>query len=115
VGKNADHCDVCPFCSKGEVEVAKIVQGPGAAAICNECIRLAVDIVSADDSRPVDDRRACVAVFEDGTEMETCHGVHELVGMLNAADGGLLVITDLYGNAFGLRARHVASVRPAPS
>lgn len=34
----------CSFCGKGEHDVAQVIAG-GGAFICNECIRLCVDII----------------------------------------------------------------------
>jgi ClpX C4-type zinc finger len=47
----------CSFCLKAELEVDKIIAGPGSF-ICDECVRLCVDILAAappstpDDAQP---------------------------------------------------------------
>ena len=35
----------CSFCGKAEREVHRMIQGPGAVRICDECVRLCMDIV----------------------------------------------------------------------
>ena len=35
----------CSFCGKPEREVHRMIQGPGGVRICNECVRLCMDIV----------------------------------------------------------------------
>ena len=35
----------CSFCGKDEREVHRMIQGPGAVRICDECVRLCMDIV----------------------------------------------------------------------
>ena len=35
----------CSFCGKEEREVHRMIQGPGAVRICDECVRLCMDIV----------------------------------------------------------------------
>jgi ATP-dependent protease Clp ATPase subunit len=37
----------CSFCGKAQTDVQKLVAGPGVY-ICNECIRLSLDIVNAE-------------------------------------------------------------------
>lgn len=36
---------VCSFCGKREIDVRRLVSGPGGIEICNECIDLAAEIV----------------------------------------------------------------------
>ena len=35
----------CSFCGKPEREVHRMIQGPGGVRICDECVRLCMDIV----------------------------------------------------------------------
>ena len=51
----------CSFCRKTEHQVAKLVAGPSGVTICDECVAIAVRIMSeseppGDRSRPQPDR-----------------------------------------------------------
>ena len=39
---------VCNFCSKSRKDVTKMIVGQAKVAICNECVRLCVDILEED-------------------------------------------------------------------
>jgi hypothetical protein len=43
----------CSFCSKSQVEVAKLIAGPGSF-ICNECVALCVPIIAAEPTQPLE-------------------------------------------------------------
>lgn len=36
----------CSFCGKGQHEVARLIAGPGAVSICNECVALCGEIIA---------------------------------------------------------------------
>ena len=44
----------CSFCSKPQEEVRKLIAGPGAVSICDECVELCSDIIEEDpaEERP---------------------------------------------------------------
>ncbi len=58
----------CSFCQQGQQAVKRLVQGKRGVAICNECIRLAHDIVADPNPQP---------------------GPHEVPGELSLVEGGL--------------------------
>ncbi len=41
----------CSFCGKRQEDVARLIAGPGAVYICNECVDLCKEIVSEDSSQ----------------------------------------------------------------
>ena len=36
----------CSFCQKSEEQVRKLIQGPGSASICDECVEICIDILA---------------------------------------------------------------------
>ena len=40
----------CSFCGKSQDQVSRLIAGPGAY-ICNECVRVCLDILSDDDDK----------------------------------------------------------------
>ena len=43
----------CSFCSKSQIDVAKLISGPGVL-ICNECVKLCESIIAAEPTRPME-------------------------------------------------------------
>ena len=41
----------CSFCGKSQHEVRKLIAGPAAVFICDECVELCIDIVEPDDEK----------------------------------------------------------------
>jgi hypothetical protein len=41
----------CSFCGKSQREVKKLIAGP-AVYICDECVRLCIEIIQEDDQKP---------------------------------------------------------------
>jgi ATP-dependent Clp protease ATP-binding subunit ClpX len=44
----------CSFCGKHQVDVRRLIGGPGGIYICNECIDLCHEIIHEDDPLPAD-------------------------------------------------------------
>jgi excisionase family DNA binding protein len=44
----------CSFCGKTQEQVRRLIAGPGAVFICDECIALCNTIISEQESRPVE-------------------------------------------------------------
>ncbi len=47
----------CSFCGKGQDEVQRLIAGPGAVYICNECVDLCKEIVEEENGKPAEDVR----------------------------------------------------------
>lgn len=43
----------CSFCAKSQVEVVKMVSGPGVL-ICNECVKLCESIMAVEPTKPME-------------------------------------------------------------
>ncbi|MDQ3928572.1 MAG: ATP-dependent Clp protease ATP-binding subunit ClpX, partial [Chloroflexota bacterium] len=39
----------CSFCGKGQEDVSRLIAGPGAVYICNECVDLCREIIDEED------------------------------------------------------------------
>ena len=75
----------CSFCGKTHLDVSKLVAGPGVY-ICNECVDLCTQIISAEASRSPagdtpSDLKAWDALSDDELLAETvkAHGAHQNV------------------------------------
>src|SRR3989304_3670394 len=42
----------CSFCGKNQDQVKRLIAGPGAVYICDECVELCRDIIQEDSSTP---------------------------------------------------------------
>lgn len=47
----------CSFCSKGQERVRRLIAGPGAVYICNECVGLCEQIIAEEHGGTADERR----------------------------------------------------------
>ncbi len=69
----------CSFCFKSQMEVAKLIAGPGSF-ICNECVALCVPIIAAEPTQPLEP--------------------HAMVTPEKAPTDQLLVVLSTYNGAF---------------
>ncbi|MFB3053025.1 MAG: ClpX C4-type zinc finger protein, partial [Dehalococcoidia bacterium] len=42
----------CSFCGKNQEQVRRLIAGPGAVYICDECVELCREIIHEDKSNP---------------------------------------------------------------
>ena len=63
----------CSFCGKNQEQVRRLIAGPGAVYICDECVELCREIVQEDKSSPAnedDGHDAVVVPAADGFKGE---------------------------------------------
>ena len=69
----------CSFCGKGEPQVRKVVAGPGVH-ICDQCVRLCVDVLTEDGVYDETPRTERIAALE--AEIRRLHGLLRLESQL---------------------------------
>lgn len=45
---------ICNFCGKSQQSVKRVMSGPNGACICDECVRLAVEVLEVDMADPAE-------------------------------------------------------------
>src|SRR5689334_21826589 len=95
-GKPKYHCS---FCGKSQEYVQRLIAGPGAVYICDECIRLCMDIIEEDNTMQADSISGTASnsyesvyrvVFDEAVETEPAsvsgstsqNPSHSLVGII---------------------------------
>ncbi len=46
--------DRCSFCGKSQVQVKRLIAGPGAVYICEQCVQLCMEIISEENAQGAD-------------------------------------------------------------
>ena len=69
----------CSFCGKGEPQIRKVVAGPGVY-ICDQCVRLCVDVLTEDRVYDETPRTERIAALE--AEVRRLHGLLRLESQL---------------------------------
>ena len=59
-GRNSEEVIRCSFCNKAQIQVRKIIAGPGGIYICDECVDACVDIIEEELEYPKEEETAPV-------------------------------------------------------
>ena len=64
----------CSFCGKNQDQVKRLIAGPGAVYICDECVELCREIIDEEAAGPAKNGfRTVVVIYADGVVMVPFH------------------------------------------